>query len=271
MRTNIKIVSIILLLFVVLAGCGSEPSSSPNTTTETQTITVETFNERQTAIYEEVLNSEPDWYSDEYLELAGEPYIMTYAASKGIAHIGVEAVPVISVILNDKEAENIEEHKKDYLAHGIYSILHIDPFYVQGIGNNRIIYSKESICDFYKYAKEQIAKTLSSNSKTETKLLTLQKFGIYAVPEVVEKIKNGNVEYEEFFTVIGLHLSHQDYAELVAIKYLFSDDMHTKEDYLAGSEDFDYKVWYEENKEDLDNLFKFLDAYCAEYEAEQNK
>ena len=44
-----------------------------------------------------------------------------------------------------------------------------------------------------------------------------------------------------------------------------------QEGFMDGAEDFDYKAWLEENKEDLDNLFKFLDAYCAEYEAVQNK
>ncbi len=267
-NTKIKFVCLILISFIVLIGCESKQTSLPDATIEKQTFTVKAFNERQTEIYEEVLNSEPDWYSDEYFMLVGEPYIMTYAASTGISPIGFDAVPVIVTALNDSEAENIEEYQKDYLAHGIYSVLHIDPFYVQGIGNNRIIYSKESICGFYKHAKEQIAETLSSESDVENKLLTLRKFGVYAVPNVVEEIKKGKTGYEDFFTYIGLHLSYQRYAELVAIKYKFCDDMHIKDDYLEGADDFDYKAWLSENEEDLNNLFKFLDAYCAEYEAE---
>ena len=53
---------------------------------------------------------------------------------------------------------------------------------------------------------------------------------------------------------------------------LYYNHRHSEvRDGYPPSEDFDYKVWLSENEEDLDNLFKFLDAYCEEYEAEMAK
>ena len=92
-----------------------------------------------------------------------------------------------------------------------------------------------------------------------------------ALPYVIKQIDKGHEEYISFFTEIGLHLSHRDFAHLALLKHHGYDTLYDDEEYSAGAEDFDYKVWLSENEEDLDNLFKFLDAYCEEYEAEMAK
>lgn len=38
---------------------------------------------------------------------------------------------------------------------------------------------------------------------------------------------------------------------------------------MTSAEGFDCKVRLSENEEDLNNLFTYLDAYCAEYEASE--
>ena len=120
-------------------------------------------------------------------------------------------------------------------------------------------------------AKEELPKIFKSDTDTDEKIKQYREFGILAIPYVNKEIENGNAEMEKFYPLIGAHLSTSEYLKFTEI----SDkniNIHTPAEIdkllLDGAKDFDYKVWYEENEEDLNNLFKFLDAYCAEYEAE---
>ena len=47
----------------------------------------------------------------------------------------------------------------------------------------------------------------------------------------------------------------------------FESDPNRYDKLMANSETFDYRDWLSKNEEDLENLFTYLDAYCAEYEA----
>lgn len=259
MKKIIKVFIIVLLLscFMTIVGCSY-----------TSKLTVENFNDRQQEIYFSIMNNDLEQYSSHLAPYAGDPYMMAYAASITFCDFGVEAVPIIITALSDDSIEPIDEYYKVYLSRGMYTILRIDPLKAtEGDGSN-LIYTDTSIYAFYKHAKTEISKIIASEISLEEKLNALRKYGIYAVPEVVEQINEGNSEYEKFFVYAGLHLNDEDFVKIAGFKYLFSNDLHTKEDYLTGAEDFDYKVWLEENEEDLDNLFKFLDAYCAEYESE---
>ena len=262
----------VILLFTMFVGCDQHQTSlkqPSNSQTDTDRVfCVENFTDKQLEIYKKLLNSNPNWVSYENLDLVGNPFYYTYVASIHISPSGLEAVPVIITSVNDNHAEPNDDFLKYYWAEGLYAILHINPVEPQKVGESNLIYSAESICAFYRYAQKQIPEIISSDISTEEKILKLKTFGIYAVPYIIEELQNGNDEYSSFFVAIGLHLNNKEYADLVALKYGFSEDMYSREDYLYNAEDFDYKTWYEENKEDLDNLFKFLDAYCAEYEAE---
>lgn len=259
MSKLLKSVTVIFLLFSLFmtSGCFYTPK-----------LTVSNFNERQKKTYTSIMNNDLEQYSSELVPYAGDPYMLSYAASITFCDFGLEAVPIIITALTDDKAEPVEEYYKVYLSHGMYTLLRIDHLKVtEGDGSN-LIYTDDSIYYFYKHSKEEISKTINSNALIDRKLEALRKFGVYAVPEVVEQINIGNSDYEKFFVYAGLHLSDQDFVKIAGIKHLFSNDLHTKEEYLAGAEEFDYKVWLSENEEDLDNLFKFLDAYCKEYEKE---
>ena len=118
----------------------------------------------------------------------------------------------------------------------------------------------------------KITEIASANETAHEKIKRLKNFGVFALPYVIKEIENGNIDYESFFVAAGFHLSHQKFAELTDVNsFDYNPNVWKTNEYLLGADDFDYKLWLEENKEDLDNLFKFLDAYCAEYEAEQNK
>ena len=122
------------------------------------------------------------------------------------------------------------------------------------------------------HAKNELPKISKSFLSAEEKIEAYREFGIFAVPYVVKEIEKGHTEFEKFFVLIGAHLSTPDYLKIVE-RTSFEQPPPTSEQIdealLSCAEDFDYKVWLSENEEDLDNLFKFLDAYCAEYEAEK--
>jgi hypothetical protein len=77
---------------------------------------------------------------------------------------------------------------------------------------------------------------------------------------------------ETFLTTSLGHLGEVTGIEFVDMySRQYDPNIINSDEFMDGAEDFDYKVWLSENEEDLDNLFKFLDAYCAEYEAEMAK
>ena len=96
-------------------------------------------------------------------------------------------------------------------------------------------------------------------------VLTIGVFFFFASKE------KGDKEYEQFFVGLGLHIDVPEFKRRMPNYFLSWQERFDTTAFLEGSENFDYKVWLDENEEDLNNLFKFLDAYCAEYEAEQNK
>ncbi len=137
---------------------------------------------------------------------------------------------------------------------------------------------------FFKYAKERIPEIIKSNDEINEKLKNLSVFGVYALPYVLAQIEQGNTEYEDYFIYIGLHLSNYEYI-LIADKYYVTIDHIVNYDFdkenldeqveellnSGNSKSFDYKAWLSENEDDLNILFKYVDDFCAEYEAEQNK
>ncbi len=137
---------------------------------------------------------------------------------------------------------------------------------------------------FLKYAKENIPKIINSDAEIHEKLKSLSVFGVYALPYVLAQIDAGNTEYEEYLIYIGLHLSTSEYMKIADKYHVTIDDVEEydfgienlegqiNELLVSGDRDgFDYKVWLSENEDDLNILFKYIDDFCAEYEAEQNK
>ena len=231
--------------------------------------------ERKQEIINFLKEAEPAWHEWEYLQYDawGPQASCALAAADEMCNVGIEGVPVIAELLITESPIFEGGFPRDYLRHGMYLILRIDPNDAHGCtGTHRIDdCTADCIADFYLLSKTECPKIISSGNSVKEKLAKLRRFGVYAIPYVVEQIQNGFDVYASFFTEIGLHLSAREYAHLVIEKHLYSDEVYSDAEYNKGAEDFDYKAWLEENKEDLDNLFKFLDAYCAEYEAEQNK
>ncbi len=258
-RNLTVLVSILCLLSLV--GCQNVSNHIKNE--EDKFFSVRNLNRNEyDEIYTYIITNEPDWMSKEALSINHEPFYWSVLASQKICSVGIKGIPVLIDVMNDENVENIFRIS---LSQGMYTILRVNQ-----MEPNPNTYCKESIIEFYKRAKSQVPLVIKSQEDFEIKLAKLVKYGIYAVPFIVEEIEKGDIEYQEFFTSIGLHLNHETFAKMAAFSYVYCDDMHLKEDFLQGSDDFDYKVWLSENEEDLNNLFKFLDAYCAEYEAEQN-
>lgn len=217
-----------------------------------------------------VKESEPEWYTEEYQQYSSEApsYGCALAASDQMCSIGIQGVPVLIELLTEPDSAFSGSFPRDYLLGGMYVILRIDS--QEALGCEDSYDPIHCISDYYSLSKSESQKIMAEENLVKNKIAKLCKFGIYALPYVIDEIEKGNTEYVSFFTKIGLHLTHKEYAHLAIQEYHYLNELYYDKDYLSGSEDFDYNEWLNENEEDLNNLFKFLDAYCAEYEAEQN-
>lgn len=186
--------------------------------------------------------------------------------------VGYKGLPVliteIEKIFDEKEHFNDSE----FLAASVFALLRVDALESRYRETpDRRTCNKKGFCLRYKDSQEQVPEILKMKISTDEKFKKLREFGILAIPYILEELEKGNTEYEKYFTAIGLHMETPEYMIYMSDCERLWEHGFDQEGFMDGAEDFDYKVWYEENKEDLDNLFKFLDAYCAEYEAEQNK
>ena len=201
--------------------------------------------------------------------------------SDELVEIGYEGLPVLIQIMNEQaNNDNYSFFDLSFWSAGTCAILRIDPNHkymsYTSDGEHYNPCHKESICLFYEKSIEEIPQILFSELNTEEKIFQLRYYGIFAIPFVVAEIEDGKTEYIPFFIEIGLHLSVPEYMEYMTIYNSTYNDIPINERYInirndPKAKDFDYKVWLSENEETLDNLFKFLDAYCAEYEAELAK
>lgn len=114
-------------------------------------------------------------------------------------------------------------------------------------------------------------KIIDANWPVEDKLIELSRFGLLAIPYVLEEIEIGNSEYEEYFVILGLHLTTNDFAEYVydwdiADRLSRYDNMRNDD----RVKDFDYRAWLAENKQSLEALYKFADRCLEQYSPPAN-
>ncbi len=157
----------------------------------------------------------------------------------------------------------------DFRMYTVSYILRVDYYDFISVYKNGVIMPSENYYAYWKYAKEELPKIAGSDIETEEKIKQFIKFGCFAIPYVKEELSKGNTEYEKFFPLIGVHLSTADYLKVVNSTDTMTP-MPTKQEaensLLESGADFDYKKWLNENEEDLNNLFKFLDEYINNYE-----
>lgn len=148
------------------------------------------------------------------------------------------------------------------------------------------------------YAYDELEKTYNSDKTAEEKLIEYTSFGLLSIPYVMKELDAGNTKYELFFVLIGAHLSASDFAKLASSlsayrsfrivlesakdpsiiedfevsawltevyeKYPYDKWFEIYEEDFATVKLFDYKKWLSENEEELNALYKYLDAYMAE-------
>ncbi len=183
--------------------------------------------------------------------------------------VGYKGLPVL--ITEIEKMFDKKEHFNDseFFAASVFALLRVDALESRYRETpDRRTCTKKGFCLRYKDSQEQVPEILKMKISTDEKFKKLREFGILAIPYILEELEKGNTEFEKYFTAIGLHMETPEYMIYMSDRDRLWEHGFDQEGFMDGSEAFDYKVWYEENKEDLDNLFKFLDAYCAEYEAE---
>lgn len=285
-KANVIRIIIPLIVLCFICSCSAEETQTPPIQTPTnvnltsEQVINQIYTKEQIQAYTQKLENieyQPCVISD----MAS--YFQSPAECAQLYEIGIKGLPIL--IYNTSNNPTSEQTpvklrmKTAYQMFGVVSLLRcrdIDvPF------KHRDDKCKENFYNFYIESKRICPVILSSTKSTEDKADELKYYGLFALPHILndENINSGfsnnmdlykNRLLEAFGKTIGLHLSTEEFMKIV------SEDISRDEPYLKivnhpKAEDFDYKAWLDENKEDLDNLFKFLDAYCAEYEAEQNK
>ncbi len=274
--------SLILCLIFSVVGCGKKDTVGVNMSSPTVRID---FSDAGELSDEEYANIE------RALTLIETPDIsilskVRYGNAKDffneIFTLDIESIPVIVCKMNDFQS-NGHSYEKHFdlnrlYAEAIWYQLRVYDECFFDISENAINrFQKESISDFWHSSANFITDTINSDSNIDTKVLSLSKCGLISLPYVVEQINNGHTEYEDYFALVGIHLSAKEWTEKTEDDFLevvqntadgstiWEQQLETiKKDYG----DFDYKVWLSENEDDLNMALKYMDNFCAEYEAE---
>ena len=226
--------------------------------------------------YIEIQNQINDILQETHMDLmrySGYVYFFNREQSDKLSEaVGYKGLPVLITEIEKMFDEKEHFNDCEFFAASVFALLRVDGLEsrYREFPDYRTC-TKKGFCLRYRDSQEQVPEILKMKTSTDEKFKKLREFGILAIPYILEELEKGNTEFEKYFTAIGLHMETPEYMTYMSDRDRLWEHGFEQEGFMDGSEDFDYKVWYEENKEDLDNLFKFLDAYCAEYEAEQSK
>ena len=192
--------------------------------------------------------------------------------------VGINGIPVLCDTL--VEAEENQDYwteevfptagcgwwlYREFIHEGIRGIARFNPilpFSRADCGTPKFIYI------LWTSAKSDIPERLASDESTEEKIHYIKRYGIFAIPFVRAQIESGNTEFEAFFTEIGLHVDDSEFLRLSEFNHMLADGYSTLRS-SGNPEEFDYKAWLNENEDDLNALYKYMDEFCAEYEAKQ--
>ena len=301
----------ILLMSFVCSGCqpadptlsssghSENESSLPTDSSEPYEPNSANFHKIDKQIFDERFRALEEEYS-EFIESTEFPGDSRYIHWESVLYpkqpefynklstVGIKGLPVL-IEKSLFEREEIVNNHKTYCAailrskvvEGVLRVSKSDYYaprkstYVDENDRYLVLYN------FARFSKEDLTETLESTMAFEEKMEIYCKFGIVSVPYVLKELEKGNKEFEEFFILIGAHITTPEYW-LITEPYYYHEE-RTGHLRLSGypakeikaaalkehekAETFDYKVWLEENEEDLNFLYEYLDAYCEEYEA----
>lgn len=268
----------ILCFILVFVGCGEHGyTDTPKQPTAKEVLDEILTEEEQRQIIEHIYDIK---FKPHIFDI--QCYTQSQEAHSKLYEISLKELPILvyTTCFFDENRETLNGIMTyPNFCFGIIAMLHaneVEFYYSRAVSNTDIdwkTYYREWFFAFFKNAEEECSKVIASDNTIDDKIETLANYGILAIPYVKEEIDKGNLEYEVFFTEIGLHMTTENFATVGC--YFNNSELYINHKYseirdnYPAAEDFDYKVWLSENEEDLDNLFKFLDAYCAEYEAEK--
>ena len=267
---NIKkavILVLCALLCVSLFGCGGE-SASDDEKAALDTVLTEAEQKEYSKIIDDIeYPKNPDWSFVWYYGISDAVDDTSAVGLKGLPVLITKSVENESLSGSSNEfAEGIV--KSNYQFFSFAAIAKIN-YYSDLIGN--VMKPSLNYHNLNDAVKNRLPEISSTENSPENKLLAYRDYGVFAAPYVIKEIEAGNTELEPFFGLIGAHLSVHEHMTLLdrydPVKYKDTPPP-TKEEIdamlIEGAKDFDYKKWYAENKTDIENLEKFLDAYCAE-------
>lgn len=272
MKLRINILSLFLsfLLIFTLCSCdGASEAASPEDALKS--IMTEEEIDRLSVFADGI---EPSYKG----EMSAVYYIHVKESADKLSQVGTKGTAFLISELDRFTGRDDEYLRKGFFSAVTLAIWRTSPKAVRGAAwqyfdqkEHYNEFEKECIVGFYKQANKRIPKIIATNESLDLKLDKLKTYGIISIPFIVDEINRGHSEYARYFIEIGLHLSTPEFMEFFGDLLLSDEEKREKIVNHPKAEDFDYKVWLSENEEDLNNLFKFLDAYCKEYEAEMAK
>ncbi len=290
MKRIISLLLILCLLFSV-AGCGDNKTAQSGSLSDPSGGITKTVNLSAKEVLDEILTQEEQQnYSDIMLGL--KFFNPKYTAGGNCCYheapeqhttlfsLGIKGLPMLiyETAYHNSYTEEPHSTADGAISHGhfqnaIIRMLRVDELASFDIKSDTQNPHRDDFYSFFKDAKVNCPQIIKSSIDTNAKITKLRKYGMLAIPYVKEEIDKGDLSLESYFREIGIHLATEEFSEIVCSyrDYAFNEyDEQLREKVYnhPKAEGFDYKVWLSENKEDLNNLFKFLDAYCGEYEAE---
>ena len=276
MKTFVKIFALLFSLILISTLCSCNQSSEDaleSIVTEDALKSIMTAEEiNQLSVFADGI--EPSYKG----EMSAVYYVHVKESADKLSQVGTKGTAFLISELDRFTGRDDEYLRKGFFSAVTLAIWRTSPKAVRGAAwqyfdqkEHYNEFEKECIVGFYKQANKRIPKIIAANESLDLKLDKLKTYGIISIPFIVDEINRGHSEYARYFIEIGLHLSTPEFMEFFGDLLLSDEEKREKIVNHPKAENFDYKVWLSENEEDLDNLFKFLDAYCAEYEAEMAK
>ena len=255
-----------IVVIMLCAGCGGNTQNSSQKERKPQSeFTLESImDSKEIAAVQDKIKSirfVPSVYS------TGASYAGYPVESSELYEIGIKGIPVLIDFAENFCVETFPDEWSDYYplfySFGALALLRCDEnylFFVYGTDNPLVILKNHILS-----AENKCQETINSSFESiEFKIAQLKNYGLLAIPYVVTEIQNGNAEYEPFFTAIGLHLTTEEFMMYLTEQTDSVDEVYNNIRNDRKAADFDYKQWLRENEDDLNAMFKYLEAYAAE-------
>ena len=207
----------ILCFTLIFVGCGkNEHTDVPKTPTTEEVLNEIYTNEERQQIIDHIFSVKHEGHLFDI-----QCYTQSPESHSKLYEISLKGLPLL--IHSTAYVDEYREALNGYMTYvnfgfGIIAMLHANEYFYELnlVRSNTPInvetHNGKRLLNFFNAAEEDCSKIITSDKAFEEKLEALANYGILAIPFVKEEIDKGNLEYEAFFTEIGLHMTTEEFA-----------------------------------------------------------